>query len=95
LRLEIDVPNGISGSVGLPTSSNADSLTDNGLPVRKLEKLGAASTSEDISGARPGLQPRGLVVLSTGAAIAKAATFSGRHDEWQDTMRYISTHCIA
>ena len=46
--------NGTSGSVGLPTSSNADSLTDNGLPVRKLEKLGAASASDDISGARPG-----------------------------------------
>ena len=43
--------NGTSGSVGLPTSSNADSLTDNGLPVRKLEKLGAASASDDISGA--------------------------------------------
>jgi hypothetical protein len=54
LRLEIDVPNGTSGSVGLPTSSNADSLTDNGRPVRKLEKLGAASASDDISGARPG-----------------------------------------
>lgn len=48
------MPNGTSGSVGLPTSSNADSLTDNGLPVRKLEKLGAASASDDISGARPG-----------------------------------------
>ena len=30
-----------SGAVGLPTSSNADSLTDNGRPVRELEKLGA------------------------------------------------------
>jgi alpha-L-rhamnosidase len=54
LRLEIDVPNGTSGSVGLPMSSNADSLTDNDRPVRKLEKLGAASASDDISGARPG-----------------------------------------
>jgi hypothetical protein len=51
---EIDVPNGTSGSVGLPMSSNADSLTDNDRPVRKLEKLAAASASDDISGARPG-----------------------------------------
>jgi alpha-L-rhamnosidase len=54
LRLEIEVPNGTSGSVGLPTSSNADSLTDNGRPVRKLGKIVATSASDDISGARSG-----------------------------------------
>jgi alpha-L-rhamnosidase len=54
LRLEIEVPNGTSGSVGLPTSSNADSLTDNGQPVRKLGKIGAASASDEISGSRSG-----------------------------------------
>ena len=54
LRLEIEVPNGTSASVGLPTSSNADSLTDNGRPVRKLGKIGAASASDDISGSRSG-----------------------------------------
>jgi hypothetical protein len=48
------VPNGTSGSVGLPTSSNADSLTDNGRPVRKLGKIVATSASDDISGARSG-----------------------------------------
>jgi alpha-L-rhamnosidase len=54
LRLEINVPNGTSGSVGLPTSSNADSVTDNDRPVKKGEKMTAASESEDSSGARPG-----------------------------------------
>jgi alpha-L-rhamnosidase len=39
LLLEINVPNGTSGSVGLPTSSNADSVTDNGKPVQKGEKM--------------------------------------------------------
>jgi hypothetical protein len=34
--------------------SNADSLTDKDRPVRTLEKLEAASASDDISGARPG-----------------------------------------
>jgi hypothetical protein len=52
--LEINVPNGTSGSVGLPTSSNADSVTDNDRPVKKGEKMTAASESEDSSGARPG-----------------------------------------
>ena len=54
LCLEIEVPNGATGSVGLPKLSNADSLTDNGRPAQKLEKLGAASEPEDSSGARPG-----------------------------------------
>jgi alpha-L-rhamnosidase len=54
LRLEIEVPSGTSGSVGLPTSSNADSLTDNGRPVRKLRKIAPTSASDDISGARSG-----------------------------------------
>ena len=54
LCLEIEVPNGTTGSVGLPKLSNADSLTDNGRPAQKLEKLGAASEPEDSSGARPG-----------------------------------------
>jgi alpha-L-rhamnosidase len=55
LRLEINVPNGTSGSVGLPTSSNADSVTDNDRPVKKSGKMAAAaSESEDSSGARPG-----------------------------------------
>jgi alpha-L-rhamnosidase len=55
LRLEINVPNGTSGSVGLPTSSNADSVTDNDRPVKKGGKMtAAASESEDSSGTRPG-----------------------------------------
>ena len=55
LRLELNVPNGTSGSVGLPTSSNADSVTDNDQPVKKSGKMtAAASESEDSSGARPG-----------------------------------------
>jgi alpha-L-rhamnosidase len=72
LRLEIEVPNGTTGSVGLPTFSNADSLTDNGRPVQKLEKLGAASASDGNFGARPGylylenLAPGTHVVQVTG-----------------------------
>jgi hypothetical protein len=55
LRLEIDVPAGTSGIVGLPTSSSTDSVTDNGRPVQKDEKMtAAASESEGSSGVRPG-----------------------------------------
>jgi alpha-L-rhamnosidase len=53
LRLEIEVPNGTSGSVGLPTSSNADSVTDNGQLVEKGERMTAASASDDSAGALP------------------------------------------
>jgi alpha-L-rhamnosidase len=54
LSLEIDVPAGTSGTVGVPTSSNADSVTANDRPVKKAEKITPASESEDSSGARPG-----------------------------------------
>ena len=55
LRLELNVPNGTGGNVGLPTFSNADSVTDNDRPVKKSGKMpAAASESEDSSGARPG-----------------------------------------
>jgi len=55
LRLELDVPNGTSGTVGLPTSSNAASICDNDRPVKKGGKMTlAASEPEDSSGARPG-----------------------------------------
>ena len=54
LSLEINVPNGTSGSVGFPTSSNAYSVTDNDRPVKQSEKMTAASASEDSAGARPG-----------------------------------------
>jgi Bacterial alpha-L-rhamnosidase C-terminal domain len=54
-RLEINLPNGTSGTVGLPNSSNADSVTDNDRPIKKSGKMmAAASESEDSSGARPG-----------------------------------------
>jgi alpha-L-rhamnosidase len=54
LRLEINVPVGTSGTIGVPTSSNTDSVIDNDRPVKKGEKMKAASASEDSSGARPG-----------------------------------------
>jgi alpha-L-rhamnosidase len=54
LRLEINVPNGTSGSVGLPTSSSADSVADNGQLMQKGEKMTASSASGDTAGARPG-----------------------------------------
>jgi alpha-L-rhamnosidase len=54
-RLEIDVPAGTNGTVGVPTSSSTDAVTDNGRPVQKDEKMtAAASESEGSSGARPG-----------------------------------------
>jgi alpha-L-rhamnosidase len=54
LRLEINVPNGTIGRVGLPRSSSADSVTDNGQPVQKSEQMTASRASDDTAGARPG-----------------------------------------
>jgi hypothetical protein len=44
-RLEINVPAGTSGTVGVPTSSNSDPVTDNGRPVKKDAKMTAAIVS--------------------------------------------------
>jgi Bacterial alpha-L-rhamnosidase C-terminal domain len=49
-RLEINVPAGTSGTVGVPRSSNADAVTDNGRPIEKR----AASVSDNSVGSRPG-----------------------------------------
>ena len=49
-RLEINVPAETSGTVGVPTSSNSDVVTDNG---RSIEKT-AASVSNNSARSRPG-----------------------------------------
>jgi alpha-L-rhamnosidase len=54
LHLEINVPNCTSGSVGLPMSSTTDSVTDNGQPVQKGDKMTGRSALDESSGARPG-----------------------------------------
>jgi alpha-L-rhamnosidase len=54
LRLEINVPNDTRGSVGMPTSSKAISVTDDGQPVQKGVTMTVASVSDNTSGARPG-----------------------------------------
>jgi alpha-L-rhamnosidase len=53
-RLEIDVPAGTNGTVGVPTSSSTDAVTDNGRPIQNDEKMTAASAWVDSAGARPG-----------------------------------------
>ena len=72
LRMEIDVPAGTSGIVGVPTSSSTDAVTDNGRPIQKVEKMTTASASDDSAGARPGyaylanLGPGAHVIQVTG-----------------------------
>jgi hypothetical protein len=53
-RLEINVPAETSGTVGVPTSSNSDVVTDNGRPIEKNEKMSAASVSNNSARSRPG-----------------------------------------
>ena len=70
--MEIDVPAGTSGIVGMPTSSSTDAVTDNGRPIQKVEKMTTASASDDSAGARPGyvyfanLGPGAHVIQVTG-----------------------------
>jgi hypothetical protein len=52
--LEINVPAGTRGSVGVPTFSTSDVVTDNGRPIEKDEKTAVASVSDNSAGARPG-----------------------------------------
>jgi hypothetical protein len=52
--MEIDVPAGTSGIVGVPTYSSTDAVTDNGRPIQKDEKMTTASASDGSAGARPG-----------------------------------------
>jgi alpha-L-rhamnosidase len=71
--LEVSVPAGTSGIVGVPTSSSTDAVTDNGRRIQKDEKMTAASVSDENSaGARPGyayfanLGPGAHVIQVTG-----------------------------
>jgi alpha-L-rhamnosidase len=54
LRLEISVPAGTSGTVGVPSSSGTDALTDNGERIQTPQKQAAANASDDSGGRRPG-----------------------------------------
>ena len=54
LSLEIDVPAGTSGTVGVPANVPSSSLTDNGQPVQEAKNRVAANASEGVGGARPG-----------------------------------------
>jgi alpha-L-rhamnosidase len=54
LRLEISVPAGTSGTVGVPSSSGTSAVTDNGQPIQKAMKQATANASDDNGGGRPG-----------------------------------------
>jgi alpha-L-rhamnosidase len=45
MRLEINVPNGTSGTVGVPANGPSSSLTDNGQPAQEAKKSAPASPS--------------------------------------------------
>jgi alpha-L-rhamnosidase len=54
LSLKINVPDGTSGTVGVPANGPSSSLTDNGQPAQEAKKSAPASPSEAIPSARPG-----------------------------------------
>jgi hypothetical protein len=54
LRLEIDVPAGTSGTVGVPANGPGSSLTDNGQLVQEAKNSVTAGAPFGIVGARPG-----------------------------------------
>jgi alpha-L-rhamnosidase len=71
-RLDINVPAETSGTVGVPTPSDSEAVTDNGQSIEKNEKMTAASVSDDSAGSRPGyvyfsdLGPGAHVIQVTG-----------------------------
>ena len=70
LSLEIDVPTGTSGTVGVRANVPSSSLTDNGQPVQEAKNRVAANASESVSGARPGYTY--LEDLGPGAHVIQA-----------------------
>ena len=53
LRLEISVPAGTTGTVGVPSSSSTGIVTDNGQPIRKAQKQTTVSAANE-AGSRTG-----------------------------------------
>jgi alpha-L-rhamnosidase len=54
IHLEINVPEGTSGTIAVPTSSNGNIVTDNGRPLKKAEERTSESDPEGANGGRPG-----------------------------------------